>query len=57
MRLFIHLMIVWTVVSWGIYTWIRLTNRDQIHIAKIVLFGGMTAAITTGLLATIVFIF
>lgn len=56
-RLLINFLGFWGAVSVGIYLWSHATNTEHINIVKATLFGFITAAITLGLLASIVLFF
>ena len=46
--------IVWILVSGGIMVFMHLSGRERLTVVKTGLYGGMTAAITLGILVTMV---
>lgn len=56
-RLIISFILFWSAISVGIYLWAHATNVAHVQIGKALLFGFITAAITLGLVASLVIFF
>lgn len=56
-RLIINFIGFWCAVSTIIYMWAHASDQQHINAAKAIIFGFVTAAITLGLLATMILFF